>query len=146
MEVLFHMPTKVIVGKGCIKNNAHLLSSLGQNALIVTGVRSAKQCGALDDITSILNAQGSAYAIYDKVMANPTIECVYDGVEYAKSQGVDFVIAIGGGSPMDAAKAIALLARQEIAPGQLFSGSYGSAVLPMAFVPTTAGKGSEVTP
>ncbi len=146
MKVLFHMPTKVIVGKNCIKENASMLAGLGSKALIVTGASSAKKCGALDDITAVLTAQGREYAVYDKVMANPTIECVYEGARYAREQGVDFVIAIGGGSPMDAAKAIALLSCQDISEEQLFSGSYEDRVLPMAFVPTTAGTGSEVTP
>lgn len=146
MKVLFHMPTKVIVGKNCIKDNASMLAGLGKKALIVTGANSAKKCGALDDIAAVLTAQGREYAVFDKVMANPTIECVYEGARYAKEQGADFIIAIGGGSPMDAAKAIALLSCQDIPEEQLFSGSYEACVLPMAFVPTTAGTGSEVTP
>ncbi len=146
MKVQFYMPTKVIIGKGCIQEYAQLLASLGNKALIVTGTSSAKKCGALDDITAALGGQGREYAVFDKVMANPTIECAYEGARYAKQQGVDFVIAIGGGSPMDAAKAIALLACQDIPEEQLFSGNYGEHVLPMAFVPTTAGTGSEVTP
>lgn len=146
MKVLFHMPTKVIIGKDCIKDNAQLLCSMGNKALIVTGANSAKRCGALDDVISALTAQGREYAVFDKVMANPTIECVYEGAAYAKQQKADFVIAIGGGSPMDAAKAIALLACQEIPEDKLFSGSYEDNVLPMAFLPTTAGTGSEVTP
>ena len=63
----------------------------------------------------------------------------------AKSSGADLIIAIGGGSPMDTAKAIALLAAQDIPRDKLFSGNYTKDILPTVFVPTTAGTGSEVT-
>lgn len=145
MNLLFHMPTRVIMGEGCIRKNAGVLASLGQKALIVTGARSALANGSLDDVTAALTAEGREYAIYNKVMSNPTISCAYDGAAVARAEKADFIVAIGGGSPMDAAKAIALLASQDIPQEQLFSGKYKNEVLPMAFVPTTAGTGSEVT-
>ena len=77
-------------------------------------------------------------------MSNPTVECVYEGAEKAKSIGADFIIGIGGGSPMDAAKAIALLACQDIPRERLFDGNYDEKILPMAMVPTTAGTGSRL--
>lgn len=145
MELNFYMPTKVVMGRECIARNAGLFSQLGSRALIVTGVRSAKMNGSADDVIRALTEVGISYVIYDKVMSNPTIDCVYEGARLARIEGVDFVVAIGGGSPMDAAKAIALLAVQDISKEELFSGSYDNKVLPMAFVPTTAGTGSEVT-
>lgn len=63
-----------------------------------------------------------------------------------KSAGADFIVAIGGGSPMGAGKAIALLAVQERADSEIFAGNYAPEALPMAHIPTTAGTGSEVTP
>lgn len=99
----------------------------------------------LTNVTTALTAEGREYAIYNKVMSNPAIACAYDGAAVARAEKADFVVAIGGGSPMDAAKAIALLASQYIPPEQLFSGKYKNEVLPMALVPTTAGTGSEVT-
>ena len=79
-------------------------------------------------------------------MSNPTVECVYDGAETAMEEEVDFVIAIGGGSPMDSAKTIALLAVSDIERKNLFDGNIGNKALPMIHIPTTAGTGSEVTP
>ena len=146
MNIAYQMPTKVVMGEDCVKANAALIAGMGSKALIVTGARSAKVNGSQDDVIVALTQNGQSYAVYDKVMSNPTIECVYDGAAYAKVQECDFVIAIGGGSPMDAAKAMALLARQEIPESALFSGQYGSDVLPMVHIPTTAGTGSEVTP
>lgn len=139
------MPTKVIFGKGCIVKHSDLLKTFGKKALIVTGTNSAKQNGSQQDVIAALNAAGIGYLVFDKVMSNPTIPCVYEGAATAKENGADFVIAIGGGSPMDAGKAIALLAAQDIAPENLFSGQYQNKILPMVFVPTTAGTGSEVT-
>lgn len=145
MNLQFFMPTRIIMGEDCIVKNADVLKKMGEKALIVTGSRSAKMNGSLDDILKALEMNGQSSAIFDKVMSNPTIDCVYEGAAFAKHERADFVIAIGGGSPMDAAKAIALLSCQEVPREKLFSGEYEPKVLPMAFVPTTAGTGSEVT-
>lgn len=145
MNLRFFMPTQIIMGEDCIINNAQILNELGRKAIIVTGKNSAKINGSLIDVVSALTSNGQEYVIFDEVMANPTIDCVYQGAEVAKGASADFVIAIGGGSPMDAAKAIALLSCQEIPRNNLFTGQYEEKVLPMAFIPTTAGTGSEVT-
>lgn len=145
MTSQYYMPTRVIMGRDCITENSDIFKTLGKKALIVTGAHSAKRNGSEEDVKTALKSAGIGYAVFDKVMSNPTIACAYEGASFAKANDVDFIIAIGGGSPMDAAKAIALLTAQEIAEGDLFSGNYEDKVLPMAFVPTTAGTGSEVT-
>lgn len=145
MRYKYYMPTRVIMGDNCIIENSDIFKTLGKKALIVTGAGSAKKNGSEKDVKAALDSAGISYLLFDKVMSNPTISCVYEGASFAKENGADFVIAIGGGSPMDAGKAIALLAAQDIAPENLFSGKYENKVLPMAFVPTTAGTGSEVT-
>lgn len=145
MNISHLTPTKILMGKNCVSANAGVLAGLGKKALLVTGRNSAKANGSLKDVTDALSANGQAYALYDQVMSNPTIACAYEGAAFARSENCDFVIAIGGGSPMDAAKAMALLARQDIPEEQLFSGPYTADVLPMVFIPTTAGTGSEVT-
>jgi len=139
------MPTKVMMGNDCIIKNMELFMTLGKKALIVTGVQSAKRNGSEQDVKTALDGVGIPYEVFDQVMSNPTISCAYEGAAFAKKHGVDFIIAIGGGSPMDAAKAIALLAAQTIEEENIFSGKYDHKVLPMAFVPTTSGTGSEVT-
>ena len=145
MSFRYYMPTKVFAGANCIKNNGEIFKTLGKKAMLVTGSSSAKANGSEKDVTNTLEVFGIDYVIFDKVMSNPTIECAYLGAEIAKQNSVEFIVAIGGGSPMDAGKAIALLAAQDIAEDNLFSGSYESKVLPMVFIPTTAGTGSEVT-
>jgi len=145
MNKFYHMPTKIIMGDNCIAGSSGLLAAMGTKALIVTGRQSARINGSLEDVTAVLKSNNQQYVIFDRVMANPTVECAYEGAAFARENSVDFVIAIGGGSPMDAAKAISLLAKQDIKEEELFSGSYTGEVLPMAFIPTTAGTGSEVT-
>ncbi len=146
MSYKYHMPTRVFSGKNCIINNSELLAAYGKKAMIVTGRRSAKANGSQDDVINALKKENLSYVIFDKVMSNPTISVSYEGATFAKENDVDFIIAIGGGSPLDAAKAMALLAKQDIKPEKLFNGQYGSDVLPVIAVPTTAGTGSEVTP
>ncbi|MHB8063183.1 MAG: iron-containing alcohol dehydrogenase family protein [Ruminiclostridium sp.] len=145
MNYKYYMPTRVIMGKDCITNNSEVFKTLGKRALIVTGSSSAKKNGSEKDVKAALASVGNSYFVFDKIMSNPTISCVYEGASAAKSNDVDFIIAIGGGSPMDAGKAIALLAAQDISEENLFSGNYENKVLPMAFIPTTAGTGAEVT-
>lgn len=146
MEFQYYMPTKVITGKNCIVENKEIFAAFGKKAMIVTGRHSAKHNGSQKDVITALESQGVDYIIYDQVMSNPTVPCVYEGARIAKEEGVDFIIAIGGGSPMDAGKAIALLSAQEIPQEDFFSGNYKTIALPTVMIPTTAGTGSEVTP
>ncbi|MBP1736513.1 MAG: iron-containing alcohol dehydrogenase [Oscillospiraceae bacterium] len=144
MKLSFFLPTKILMDDNCIKANAALLASFGKKALIVTGARSAKANGSQSDLEAALTANGQSWTMFDKVMSNPTIDCVYEGAALAKAEGADFVVAIGGGSPMDAAKAISLLACEDISRENLFAGGYKTR-LPLVCIPTTAGTGSEVT-
>lgn len=145
MDMKYCMPTRVISGGDCLSAYRAEFAAFGKKALIVTGASSAKANGSLDDAVAALGANGQAHAVYDRVPANPGVACVYEGAAFARSEGCDFVIAIGGGSPMDAAKVIALLARADIPETELFAGKYGSDIMPIVCVPTTAGTGSEVT-
>ena len=145
MNCKFYMPTNVVMGEGCVRENAKLFSELGTRALLVTGARSAKVCGAQEDVTAVLAECGIEYQVFDRIMANPLIDVVYEGAEAARRMNADLIISIGGGSPMDAGKAIALLAAQDIKKEALVSGDYGSEILNMIHIPTTSGTGSEVT-
>lgn len=148
MQLEYRMPTEFVLEENCVRKNRDRMAAFGHNALIVTGASSAVKTGALDDILAALKENGQGYILFDKAEPNPSIESVYAGVAFAREEGADFVIAIGGGSPMDTAKAIAVLAAQEsdVPRERLFTGPYEKLPLPMVFVPTTAGTGSEVTP
>lgn len=144
MNFTFSIPTKLVVGKNCVRENAGMLAGFGKKALLVTGARSAKANGAQSDTAAALAANGQDWVLFDRVPANPTVDCVYAGAEAARRVGADFVIGIGGGSAMDAAKGIALLACEDIPRDKIFSGGYRER-LPLCCVPTTAGTGSETT-
>ena len=140
----YFMPVQIVAGEDCVKNNAGLFVRYGMRALIVTGKSSAMN-GALEDVIFSLTRNTQKFTIFDQIPANPTVACVEEGAKIAREFRADFVIAIGGGSPMDAAKAIAMLARQN-ARENIFLHAITEDVLPMVHIPTTAGTGSEVTP
>ncbi len=141
----YTMPTTVLFGRDCVCRYGERLKALGGRALIVTG-RSSKTNGSLADLIAALHANGQTYALFDRVTPNPTVACVREGIACLRREGADFLVAVGGGSPMDAAKAIAILAVEKRTDEEIFAGGYGGAALPMAHIPTTAGTGSEVTP
>ncbi|MDR0586309.1 MAG: iron-containing alcohol dehydrogenase [Treponema sp.] len=145
MNLDYLMPTRVVMGKDCLFINRSLLAELGKKAFIVTGKNSARANGAYDDAVRALEANGQDHVLFDRVMSNPTECCVYEAAAECKKEGCDFVLAIGGGSPIDAAKAAAVLAVNDIPREKLFARAFSGA-LPIAAVPTTAGTGSETTP
>ncbi|WP_010681134.1 iron-containing alcohol dehydrogenase family protein [Acetivibrio cellulolyticus] len=146
MQFGFQIGTKVLFGKGCLITNKALLNKFGKKALVVTGKGSAKASGALDDVEEILKEYKIEYSIYDKVENNPSLENVAEGGKIARELNVDFIIGIGGGSPLDASKAVAILAANDIEPLELYKNVFDNKPLPIIAIPTTAGTGSEVTP
>ncbi len=141
----FFLPTQIITGKGCVKASADKIAALGKKCLIVTGKSSAKKCGALEDVISTLESKNIQYYIYDKIEQNPTIKSCIDGGMLARHFSADFIIGIGGGSPLDASKAIAVLAANEITENDLYSMNWKNEPLKVIAIGTTAGTGSEVT-
>jgi alcohol dehydrogenase len=141
----FYMPTKIYSERDCVKKYGKEWASLGQKALIVTGKSSAKN-GSLADVTEVLKAQNVEYCLFDETEENPSIEMVMRVRDLGVREQVDFVIGIGGGSPMDAAKAVALMiAHREKGAEYLYQKGDDTA-LPVVEVPTTCGTGSEATP
>ena len=145
MKLKFNMPVNLKFGTGVIKENNEDFK-LGKKALLVTGKNSARLSGALDDILDVLNMHNISYEIFDKVENNPSLENVTEGTDLCKKVGADFIIAVGGGSPLDAAKGIAALSTNDIEAIDLLGNKFENPFLPMIAVPTTSGTGSEVTP
>ncbi|MDP4182687.1 MAG: iron-containing alcohol dehydrogenase family protein [Bacillota bacterium] len=141
----FQSGTKAYFGKDCMFDNKGDLIKLGKKAFIVTGKTSGKTSGALDDVVSIFEGVGIKYEVFDKIENNPSLENVKLGGMAAANSDADFIVGIGGGSPLDAAKAIAILATNDIEPIQLIKNDFYNRPLPIAAIPTTAGTGSEVT-
>lgn len=144
----FYVPTDIYVEKDCVKNHAKEMLAVGKRALIVTGHSSAKANGSLNDVTEVLNNGGVAYQIFDEVEENPSTDTVGKGAQIARNFNADFIIGIGGGSAIDAAKAMALLI---VNPGLNADDlhktpSHPLDHAPVVAVPTTCGTGSEATP
>ena len=144
----FYVPTDIYVEKDCVKNHAKELLAVGKRALIVTGHSSAKANGSLNDVTEVLNAGGVAYQIFDEVEENPSTDTVGKGAKIAREFGAEFIIGIGGGSAIDAAKAMAiLLVNPSVNADELHkTPSHPLDHAPVVAVPTTCGTGSEATP
>ena len=147
MDFSFNLPVRIISGVGCIQQHADLFQ-LGQTAFIVTGQSGAAKSGALADVLAVLEKNGIPYHLFDKIEANPCLSTCFEGGHLAADTGADFVIGIGGGSALDAAKAIAAFAaNQQIMMEDLFADEKRvNRSLPILAVPTTSGTGSEVNP
>ena len=144
--MFFYMPVKIYQEKNCVLNHASELCSLGKHALIVTGKSSAYKNGSYDDVCAALDSKGVKHDVFDEVEENPSVETVIKGRDKALACSCDFVIGIGGGSPLDAAKAIALMSLHADKSGDyLFTKGADSSALPVVAVPTTCGTGSEAT-
>ena len=147
MVFSINIPVRIISGRGCLKSNSKELI-LGQRAVIVTGNAGAKSSGALGDVCEILEANQIDYTISSGIPANPPLLDAYQIGKQAAEFKADFIIGIGGGSAMDAAKAVAAFAANlDIQPEEIYNASnLINGALPIALVPTTAGTGSEANP
>ena len=100
--------------------------------------------GSLGDVETALKEAGITYHIFNEVESNPSVQTVRKAAQLGRDIGAEFVVGIGGGSPMDAAKAIAVLCTNDIEDSALFANQY-TKPLPIVAVTTTSGTGSEVT-
>ncbi len=143
---LSYMPVPVIWGEGIVLKSAEKLAEYGDKCLIVTGKTSAKKSGALDDLILSLNKANISYEIFEEITENPlTVDC-YRGGQVARKINADFIIGIGGGSPLDASKAICVYAANpQIVNDDIYTAVVKNKPLPLVLIGTTAGTGSEVT-
>ena len=140
------MPVKLITGAGCVRAGAKELAKLGRRCLIVTGTSSARICGALQDVTDTLESNSQTWTLYDEIGPNPRLTDCMAAAERAIAAGADFIVGIGGGSALDAAKCIAVLAANPgMTQARLYGFDWANPPLKIAAVGTTAGTGSEVT-
>lgn len=146
MNMNMYMPTRLLTGEGCVKKAKDRIGALGERCLIVTGRTAAKACGALEDIINVMLENEQSYAIYDGIGQNPKLSDCMEAARVAQSLEADVIIGIGGGSPLDAAKCISVLAANpDMSQEVLYSYRWENAPLPVVCVGTTAGTGSEVT-
>ncbi|MBQ7054717.1 MAG: iron-containing alcohol dehydrogenase [Oscillospiraceae bacterium] len=144
MKDLFFNPVKVFAGRGCVSE--YDFRALGKKCLVVSGARSARLSGALDDLKGALTSQKVSFSVFEKVEQNPTVETCFAAGELARDMSADFIIGVGGGSPLDAAKAAAYIApNRHLNVSNLYDAPCTNDPLPVVAIPTTAGTGSEVT-
>ena len=150
MPFTFSIPTNFVFGAGSVQK-LHKQRLPGKKALIViSSGKSTRANGYLDTVQDQLTQAGVDFAVFDKMAANPVIDNVMDGAACARENGCDFVIGLGGGSSIDGAKAIAMMAPNE---GNYWDYIYGGTgggqklknkPLPIVAIPTTAGTGTEL--
>ncbi len=144
MSKEFLTPKKIITGSGAIENSVQYLVTMGKKPLIVTG-RIVSELDAFKMLVSKLSENGLDCVIFKDITGEPTNVMIDEGLRVYRENNCDFLIGIGGGSPLDAIKAIAVLlvcgGKLSDYMGKEISGDFP----PMAAIPTTAGTGSEAT-
>lgn len=144
IEFNYYLPVNIVFGSGKVNKAGELAKPYGKKALIVTGKSSAKKSGLYDKVNDSLKQAGLETELFDKVSQNPLTTTAGEGAAYAKEKGCDVVVAIGGGSIMDCAKAIAFLAVNDgDVSDYIFGKKSGDKALPLILIPTTCGTGSE---
>ncbi len=142
----FHAPPRIVFGPGVVKTVGDEAKALGAKKVLVVTDKGVAGAGILAKVVDSLQAAGLETYVFDKVEANPRVGTVEAGYRLFAEKGCDLAIGVGGGSSMDSAKAICILARN---PGPItqYEGAnkYPHAPAPSMAVPTTAGTGAEVT-
>ena len=148
----FYSDSRVIFGAGRLDELATMKLPGKKALLVTTSGKSVKKYGYLDRVEKLLTKAGVEYVLYDKIIPNPTVKLVDAGAALAKEEGCDFIVALGGGSPTDASKMIAIMAKN---PGTIWDYIGGgtakgkpveNGALPIVAINTTAGTGSEIDP
>lgn len=144
----FRTPRDMYTGRGCRESVGEKAADLGGGRALVVSDPGVMSAPASADVLSALRAAGLTVSTYDGVTAEPNLAMVQAGLEAYRSNECDLVVGLGGGSPMDAAKAIAVMVSAGIARLPDFEGSdkIPPGRPPLICLSTTAGTGSEVTP
>lgn len=144
---VFQNTTKIIFGKGTENNVGNEIKGLGKNILLHYGGGSIKKTGLYDRVVKSLREAGINFIELGGVQPNPRLSLVYEGIELCRKNNIDFILAVGGGSVIDSAKAIAAGVPYE---GDVWDFYTRKAVvkeaLPIGVVLTIAAAGSESSP
>jgi alcohol dehydrogenase class IV len=143
----FFTPTQLIFGEGCSGEVGQQVKALGGTKVLLVSDRGLERIGLVAMVKQWLEAEGLQVVVYGDVAENPTTNNVHEGRDLILKHGLDVVVAVGGGSPMDAAKAISGLSVHE---GEITDYEYGLKAFtrsgpPIVAIPTTAGTGAEAT-
>lgn len=144
MANLFSIPKYIITGENAVQKSMDYIKTFGKKALIVTDDKMVR-LGNVEKLTDELEKNGVQYFIYSEINCEPTNTMIDQGVEIYKKEQYDFVIGIGGGSPLDAMKAIGAVFANGGKVTEYIGKRIGKELPPTCAIPTTAGTGSEAT-
>ena len=144
MASKFIMPKQIISGENALQQSKEVIRTLGTKALVVSG-KVMNRIGNVRIVTNLLDEIGIGWTVYDDITGEPDDVMIDGGVEAYKANGCDFLIAIGGGSPMDSMKAIGALITNPGKIADYMGKEITNPLPPMVAIPTTAGTGSEAT-
>ncbi len=140
----FFTPTKIIFGRGSVSSIAEETRKFGKKGLVVTD-KGMIETGLVKKITDSLEKAERDYIIWSDIVPNPRDTDIEKGAEFAVENNIDYLIAAGGGSSMDTAKAIGALMTNGGKCSDWYEGNLKKEIAPLICVPTTCGTGSEVT-
>lgn len=143
----YYTPTKVVFGKDTEKQAGELVKEQKCNKVLVHyGTGSVKKSGLLDRVYASLDAAGVSYVSLGGAVPNPRLSLVYEGIELCKKEGVDFILAVGGGSAIDSAKAIGYGVKYDGDVWDLYlKKEIPTDMLPLGVILTIAATGSEMS-
>jgi len=140
------MPTKIIFGEGRLNEIGKIAAGVGNKAFLVTGKTAMKKLGFTQRVQDYLRSEGIDSILFDQIEPNPSLETANRGAQLAKENDCDVIIALGGGSTMDVAKAVSTVKTYRgSVEDYLGNDKVPGLILPIIAVPSTAGTGSEVT-
>lgn len=140
----FFTPTKIIFGRGELARVGEEAVSLGKKGMVVTD-KGLLRTGLVDKVTDSLDKAEAEYVIWSDIVPNPRDVDIERGAAYAVEQNIDYLVAIGGGSAMDTAKAIGAIMTNGGKCEDWYEGNLKKEIAPLLCIPTTCGTGSEVT-
>ncbi len=140
----FYTPTKVIFGRDSLSEVATEAKKLGKKGLVVTD-KGMIECGLAKKVTDILEKADIDFFVWSDIVPNPRDVDIEKGADFAIEEKIDYLIAIGGGSAMDTAKAIGTIMTNGGKCEDWYEGNLEKPIAPLICIPTTCGTGSEVT-
>jgi alcohol dehydrogenase len=152
MQFNYHIPTKILFGPGKLDDIAKEQLPGKKALIVISGGTSMKANGYLERVEKLLAQANIQSVVFDKILPNPIRQHVMEGAEIARKEQCDFVVGLGGGSSIDSAKSIAVMAKNPGDYWDYISGGTGKGnlveggVLPVVAITTTAGTGTEADP
>ena len=146
----FYNPTRIVFGSGKLDTLSQQALPGKKAMLLISCGKSTKVNGSLEKVKEQLAKAGAEYAVFDKIMENPVKEVMMEGAAFARENGCDFILALGGGAVLDSSKAIAAMATNDGDLWDYVNGGTGKGRplankgLPIVTIPTSSGTGSEI--